>query len=62
MTAAVVPGASRGASRFTAWYAVIPASACGATSAGLHAGGQRDERALVDERRSPRSRRRASAP
>ena len=49
MTAAVVPGASRGRSLLTAWYAVIPASACGATSAGLDAVRQRDERALVDE-------------
>src|SRR5256885_450939 len=35
MIAVVVPGTSRGRSFFTAWYAVIPASECGATAWGV---------------------------
>ena len=46
---ALVPGSSRGRSFLTAWYAVMPASAWGATAAGSTSGGQRNERALVDE-------------
>ena len=34
ITAVVVPGTSRWTSPLTAWYAVIPASECGATSTG----------------------------
>ena len=34
ITAAVLPGSRRGTSFLTAWYAVMPASACGATAAG----------------------------
>ena len=49
MTAVVEPGARRGRSFLTAWYAVIPASACGATSAGSTPSGSADQRALVDE-------------
>ena len=39
ITAAVDPGARRGRSLLTAWYAVIPASECGATAAGSTPGG-----------------------
>jgi hypothetical protein len=38
-TTAVVPGRARWAMRRTAWKAVMPASACGATSAGSSPGG-----------------------
>ena len=34
ITATVLPGWRRGTSFLTAWYAVMPASECGATSAG----------------------------
>ena len=49
ITAEVVPGVRRVWSRLTAWIAVRPASACGATCRRLDPVRQRHERPLVDE-------------